>query len=341
MAVRERHDRRDDPVRQGWPSVGEGLKSLPTTVVHACVSLFLLVGLSLWLVQAREGPPPRFAPPRVVTLVAAVAAPGPLTMAPHPTPLTSSPYRTESPSASSSHIPIPPATATVVQPVELSPAMATTQSVHPLAPLLLKLQQLQADEVEAEVRLQLADDSVEEAVWSKRLAVYKPAIAKIKQLLSSAPNVSTSASASSLPLSSVPAACGSPVPTQDKHSKKQSLDVPSVPRSQPDQPHAAPPPVATPPKSCPTVVLPTPTSSATASSRPLSSVPAACGSPVSTQDKHSKKQSLDVPSVPRSQPDQPHAAPPFAATKRTIATTSLYDPSLLECFHDHHDHDSD
>ena len=38
MAVRERHDRRDDPVHQGWPSVGEGRKSLPTTEVHACDS---------------------------------------------------------------------------------------------------------------------------------------------------------------------------------------------------------------------------------------------------------------------------------------------------------------
>ena len=55
MAVREGRDRRDDPVHQGWPSVRKGRESRLTTGVQACVSLFLLAGLSLWLVRWRIG----------------------------------------------------------------------------------------------------------------------------------------------------------------------------------------------------------------------------------------------------------------------------------------------
>jgi len=52
MAVRAagavQHDPSDDPGHQGWPSVGKGRESRPTTGVRTCVSLFLLVGLSVW-----------------------------------------------------------------------------------------------------------------------------------------------------------------------------------------------------------------------------------------------------------------------------------------------------
>jgi hypothetical protein len=49
MAVRAvQHDPSDDPGHQGWPSVGKGRESLPTTGVRTCVSLFLLVGLLVW-----------------------------------------------------------------------------------------------------------------------------------------------------------------------------------------------------------------------------------------------------------------------------------------------------
>ncbi len=52
MAVRAvQHDPSDDSDYQGWPSVGKGRESLPTTGVRTCVSLFLLVPFAVAVVD--------------------------------------------------------------------------------------------------------------------------------------------------------------------------------------------------------------------------------------------------------------------------------------------------